>query len=51
MLEPVPGREMAWDISVGARTAAVEEPLSVQIAKGTVLYKTRLKNHIQLLEL
>ena len=31
--------------------AADEDPLSVQIAKGTVLYQTRLQDHIQLLQL
>lgn len=41
---------LAWEINVGALDEDVEEHLSVQIAKGTVLYQTRLKDHIQLLQ-
>jgi putative component of membrane protein insertase Oxa1/YidC/SpoIIIJ protein YidD len=47
-LVPVDGDGAAWDVHLGAEPA--EEPLAVQIAKGTVLYTTELENHIQLLE-
>jgi hypothetical protein len=35
---------------VDESAAAAEDPLSVQIARGSVLYRTQLENHIQLLE-
>ena len=41
---------LAWEIHIDEAAVALEEPLSVQVAKGTVLYKTRLKDHIQLLQ-
>lgn len=50
ILEAVPGEAMRWDIRIEKETAE-EEPLAVQIAKGTVLYSTQLQDHIQLLEL
>lgn len=40
---------LAWEIIIDAVDDTREEPLSVQIAKGTVLYQTRLQDHIQLL--
>jgi hypothetical protein len=42
---------LAWEIVIDESDGALEEPLAVQIAKGTVLYQTRLQDHIQLLEL
>ncbi len=47
-LTPVSGEAAAWDVQL--EEAPVEEPLAVQIAKGTVLYSTQLENHVQLLE-
>lgn len=41
---------MAWQIVIDESLEVADEPLSVQIAKGTVLYKTQLNDHIQLLE-
>jgi hypothetical protein len=43
-------KRLVWEIAIDEGTAD-EEPLSVQIAKGTVLYQTRLQDHIQLLQL
>ena len=48
---PVDGREMTWDVVLDDQSEPDEEPLAVQIAKGTVLYKTKLENHLQLIEL
>lgn len=48
-LIPAEEGSRAWDIKVGA--APAEEPLAVQVAKGTVLYSTQLENHVQLLEM
>jgi hypothetical protein len=45
----LPGEYPAWEISLGEEPA--EETLAVQIARGTVLYRTQLESHIQLLEL
>jgi hypothetical protein len=42
--------ERGWIITVDESAAAAEDPLSVQIARGSVLYRTQLENHIQLLE-
>lgn len=47
-LVPVEDDDVAWDVHLSDEPA--EEPLPVQIAKGTVLYRTQLENHIQLLE-
>lgn len=49
-LAPAPSGGMAWDIRVGVPGATVEEPLSVQIAKGTVLYSAKLEDHIELIQ-
>lgn len=49
-LLPSDDQAMAWDIVIDESLELADEPLSVQIAKGTVLYKTRLSDHIQLLE-
>ena len=40
-----------WEILIDGEEGVCEEPLAVQIAKGTVLYQTRLKDHIQLLQM
>ena len=45
----LPGDDPAWEISLGEEPA--EETLAVQVARGTVLYRTELESHIQLLEL
>lgn len=54
-LVPVEGSGMSWDVVLDAQTQtqheAGDEPLAVQIAKGTVLHKTKLENHVQLIEL
>ena len=42
---------LAWEIIIDGTNASAEEMLSVQIAKGTVLYQTKLQDHIQLLQL
>ena len=42
---------LAWEIVIDDTERSEDEPLSVQIAKGTVLYQTRLKDHIQLLQM
>ena len=41
---------LAWEIAIDESGSAIEEPLAVQVAKGTVLYQTRLKDYIQLLQ-
>lgn len=41
---------LTWEISIADKATALEEPLAVQVAKGTVLYQTRLQDHIQLLQ-
>jgi hypothetical protein len=48
---PVDGTEMAWDVVLDPQCKGGEEPLAVQVAKGTVLYRTKLENHLQLIEL
>jgi hypothetical protein len=42
---------LAWEVVIDESGDAIEEPLAVQVAKGTVLYQTRLRDHIQLLAL
>ncbi|MDG2412785.1 MAG: hypothetical protein P8M21_13130 [Halioglobus sp.] len=42
------GGSLCWDISLDG--VDDEEPLAVQIAKGTVLYQTRLRDRVQLLQ-
>ncbi len=37
-------------VKLEASAEPAEDPLSVQIARGSVLYKTQLQDHIQLLE-
>jgi hypothetical protein len=44
------GETMTWDIVLDEALAEATEPLAVQIAKGTVLYQTKLEDHIQLLQ-
>jgi hypothetical protein len=41
---------LAWEIIIDEVASVAEEPLPVQIARGTVLYQTRLKDHVQLLQ-
>ncbi len=50
-VEPVKGSANAWTISLDTSTADAEDPLAVQVAKGTVLYSTRLEDHIELLQI
>lgn len=45
------GNKVAWEISVDPDATPIEPPLPVQIAMGTVLYQTKLKDHLQLLQL
>lgn len=42
---------MHWLITLEESASASAEPLPVQIAKGTVLYQTRLEDHIPLLQM
>ena len=49
ILTVLPGDYPAWEISLVEEAA--EETLAVQVARGTVLYRTQLESHIQLLEL
>jgi hypothetical protein len=44
------GDTLTWDIVVDDVLTETPEPLAVQIAKGTVLYQTKLENHLQLLQ-
>ena len=47
-LVPADDGSRAWEIQIGEQST--EEPLAVQIAKGTALYTTKLENHTQLLK-
>lgn len=49
-LDRVDADHMTWEVAMNGTDDNKEEPLSVQIAKGTVLYQTRLRDHIQLLQ-
>jgi hypothetical protein len=40
-----------WIIGIDENAEPAEDPLSVQIARGSVLYRTQLENHVQLLEI
>jgi len=42
---------MTWDIVIDDALTEMPDPLAVQIAKGTVLYQTKLDDHIQLLQM
>jgi hypothetical protein len=42
--------ENVLSITIDPAAAAAQEPLPVQIAKGSVVYQSKLENHIQLLE-
>ncbi|MAT91821.1 MAG: hypothetical protein CME59_04410 [Halioglobus sp.] len=42
--------ELIWEVELAAQAAQEEEPLAVQVAKGTVLYQARLKDRVQLLQ-
>jgi hypothetical protein len=50
-IAPVAGQDMSWDVVLKAAAEPEEVPLAVQIARVTVLYKTALENHLQLIEL
>jgi len=50
-LVPVDGDAWTWEIRIDEDATAMEEPLAVQVAKGTVLYRTRLEDHVPLLQL
>ncbi len=41
---------LSWNIVIDENATIGDEPLAVQIAKGTVLYQTKLENHIPLLQ-
>lgn len=43
--------KLVWDIVVDEVLVESPDPLAVQIAKGTVLYQTKLEDHIQLLQM
>jgi hypothetical protein len=43
--------DLAWDIVIDDTSELLEEPLAVQIAKGTVLYQTKLEDRIPLLQM
>jgi hypothetical protein len=43
--------KLVWDIIIDPTADAMEPPLPVQIAMGTVLYQTKLKDHVQLLNI
>jgi len=49
-LEPADGGPWTWDIRLDTGPAVREEPLAVRVAKSTVLYQTRLRDHIPLLQ-
>jgi hypothetical protein len=42
---------ITWDIIIDDALTEMPDPLAVQIAKGTVLYQTKLDDHIQLLQM
>lgn len=44
------GDALAWDIVIDDVLTESPDPLAVQIAKGTVLYQTKLEDHVQLLQ-
>lgn len=50
-IEQVSSNPLVWEIGIDRDAAAVEEPLAVQVAKGTVLYQTQLQDRIALLQL
>lgn len=41
---------LSWQVVIDENATAGDEPLAVQIAKGTVLYQTKLVDHIPLLQ-
>ncbi|MGB1140013.1 MAG: hypothetical protein ACPG1A_03875, partial [Halioglobus sp.] len=47
---PVEGQAMAWRITLEEGAELRDEPLSVQIAKGTLAYSTQFHDHIALLQ-
>jgi hypothetical protein len=42
--------EDGWVVEIAESAEAAEDPFSVQIARGSVLYRTQLEDHVQLLE-
>lgn len=50
-IKALEGEGHAWEITLDSSGEPGEAPLPVQIAKGTVLYQTRLENHLPLLQL
>lgn len=50
-ISTIEGEALAWTVSIDQNVQSDEEPLPVQIAKGTILYTTRLENHVQLLKI
>lgn len=51
VIQPVAGSPMSWEITLQAAPATAQDSLPVQVAKGTVLYQTKLDDHIPLLQL
>lgn len=49
-IDALDGEHKAWEIILDSTGEPGEAPLPVQIAKGTVLYQTRLENHVTLLQ-
>lgn len=49
-LSRVEGKNMAWRVHLDEKGLEREEPLAVQIAKGTLAYTTQLEDHITLLQ-
>jgi hypothetical protein len=45
------GATLAWEIVLEEGVAVADEPLAVQIAKGAVLYQTKLEDNIPILQL
>ena len=49
-LQRVEADGLVWDITIDAAASVGEDPLPVQVAKGTVMYQTRFEDRIQMLE-
>lgn len=49
-LAPLDDTAMAWDIKLDSQAEVIEEPLAVQIGKGTVLYRTQFEDQLPLLQ-
>jgi hypothetical protein len=48
--QPIAAGAAQWKIEIAEDGEVAQEPLAVQIAKGTVLYQTRFEDRVQLLE-